>query len=342
MSNIRYINQSAPFWDFIASLEQQGVPNPMNNTSTTGEDAEEQNYGWGPWGRGFPFRPPPHGHGGHPHGRGGPHHGRHGGHHGRGGPPSPPEGPSDDETAAPPYDEEDGSPVTEKGEPSSGAPREGSPEGRRGRCGSKGKHGHGHGHGPHGGKRGGHGFGGRGGPEGHHGGPHGHRGGPHGHRGGPDGHRGPPWARGGFPFGGRGFGGFGGFGDFFNNESRETGDENFKPEADVFDTESSYVIHLSLPGAKKEDVGVSWDSEKSELTVAGVVHRPGDEGFLQTLAMDERKVGAFERKIRLGSLANPANVVVDEITAKLEDGILRVEVPKLDKDYVEVKMVDIE
>lgn len=333
MPSIRYINQSAPFWDFVASLEQQGVPNPMNNTFTTGEDAEEQNYGWGPWGRGFPHRPHPHGHGGPPHhGR---HGGHHGGHHGRGGPsPSSPEGPSDEESAAPPYDEKDGSPATEKGEPSSGAAREGSPDGRRGRCGPKGKHGHGHG--PCGGKRGGNGFGGRGGPGGH----GGHRGGPDGHRGGPDGHRGPLWARGGFPFGGRGFGGFG---DFFNNESRrETGEENFIPEADVFDTESSYVVHLSLPGAKKEDVGVSWDSEKSELTVAGVVHRPGDEQFLQTLAMDERKVGAFERKIRLGSLANPANVVVDEITAKLEDGILRVEVPKLDKDYVEVKMVDIE
>jgi HSP20 family protein len=307
MPSIRYINQSAPFWDFIASLEQQGAPNPMNNTPTTGEEAEEQNYGWGPWGRGFPHRP-------HPHGP--PPHGPHGHNHRRGGPPPPPEGPSDDEGAAPPYNEKDGSPATEKGEPSSAAPREDSPEGRRGRCGPKGKHGHGHG--SCGGRRGGHGFGGRGGP------------------------RGPPWARGGFPFGGRGFGGFGGFGDFFNNESRDAGEEDFKPEVDVFDTESSYVLHLSLPGAKKEDVGVSWDSEKSELTVAGVIHRPGDEEFLQTLAMDERKVGAFERKIRLGSLANPANVDVDAISAKLEDGILRVEVPKLDKDYVEVKMVDIE
>jgi len=218
----------------------------------------------------------------------------------------------------PPYEEKEGSPATEKGEPSSQQPREGPPEGRegrRGRCGSKGRHAHGHGHGPFGGRgRGGHGFGGRGG--------------------------GPPWARGGFPFGR--FGGFGGLGDFFNNESRETGNDNFKPEVDVFDTESAYVLHLSLPGAKKEDIGVSWDSEKSELSVAGVVHRPGDEEFLQTLAMDERKVGAFERKVRLGSLANPANVDVDAITAKLEDGILRVEVPKLDKDYVEVKMVDIE
>ena len=49
------------------------------------------------------------------------------------------------------------------------------------------------------------------------------------------------------------------------------------------------------------------------------------------------KVGLFERKIRLGSLANRAQVDVDAISAKLEDGILRVEVPKQDKDYVEVK-----
>jgi HSP20 family protein len=124
--------------------------------------------------------------------------------------------------------------------------------------------------------------------------------------------------------------------------NRGGNEEDFKPEADVFDTEDAYVIHISLPGAKKEDVGVSWDAEKSELSVAGVVYRPGEEDFLQTLALDERKVGAFDRKVRLGSRANPAQVDVDHISAKLEEGILRIEVPKLDKDYVEVKKVDIE
>jgi len=63
---------------------------------------------------------------------------------------------------------------------------------------------------------------------------------------------------------------------------------------------------------------------------------------LKTLALDERKIGAFEKKVRLGSRANPAQVDVDMITAKLEDGILRVEVPKQDRDYVEIKKVDIE
>lgn len=117
---------------------------------------------------------------------------------------------------------------------------------------------------------------------------------------------------------------------------------DFKPEADVFDVEDSYVIHISLPGAKKEDVGVNWEADKSELSVAGVIYRPGDEDFLKTLALDERKVGAFERKVRLGSRANPAQVDIEGITAKLEDGVLRVIVPKLNEEFVEIKKVDIE
>jgi len=159
-----------------------------------------------------------------------------------------------------------------------------------------------------------------------------------GKRGGAHGFGRGPWARGGFPFGP--FAGVAG--NLWNGNQEEEGDSGFKPEVDVFDTETAYVLHLSLRGVKKEDVSVTWDAEKSEVAVSGIVHRPGDEEFLKTLAMDERKVGLFERKVRLGSLANPAQVDVDAISAKLEDGILRVEVPKQDKDYVEVKMVDIE
>lgn len=119
-------------------------------------------------------------------------------------------------------------------------------------------------------------------------------------------------------------------------------DKDFTPPCDVFDTEDAYIIHLSLPGAKKEDVGVNWDADKSELSVAGVIYRPGDEDFLKTLAMDERQVGVFERKVRLGSRARPAMVEADGIGAKMEDGILIVRVPKMDAEYVDVKKVEIE
>jgi HSP20 family protein len=119
-------------------------------------------------------------------------------------------------------------------------------------------------------------------------------------------------------------------------------DGDWRPDVDVFETDAAFVVHVPLAGANKEDVGVTWEAEGCELAIAGVVHRPGDEDFLKKLAVGERKVGAFERKVKLGSRATAAQVDVDGITAKLENGLLVVDVPKLKNDFVEIKKVDIE
>lgn len=191
------------------------------------------------------------------------------------------------------------------------------------------------------------------------GGPH-HRGGSHGFRrgggrcsgggpsscGGPSGFGGWNMGSGGLPFDMSKIGEF--FATQFGADADKPHNDNnanskdFTPPADVFDTEDAYMVHISLPGAKKEDVGVNWDADKSELSVAGVIYRPGDEDFLKTLALDERKVGVFERKVRLGSRALPAQVDAEAIGAKMEDGVLIVTIPKLDREYVEIKKVDIE
>ena len=126
-----------------------------------------------------------------------------------------------------------------------------------------------------------------------------------------------------------------------NKDAASANSKDFTPPADIFDTPDAYVVHLSLPGAKKEDVGVNWDADKSELNVAGVIYRPGDEEFLKTLALDERKVGVFDRKVKLGSKENPANVDADGIGAKMEDGVLLITIPKTE-EFVDVKKVDIE
>ncbi|KAI9726337.1 MAG: hypothetical protein M1828_001611 [Chrysothrix sp. TS-e1954] len=122
--------------------------------------------------------------------------------------------------------------------------------------------------------------------------------------------------------------------------SKKQGD--FVPSVDVFDTEASYVVHVSLAGAKKEDIAVNWEAESSLLNITGIIHRPGDEDLLKTLALDERKIGPFERKVRLGSRSNPAQIDIDRISAKLEDGVLKIDVPKEDKDFVEIKKVDVQ
>ncbi len=227
---------------------------------------------------------------------------------------------------------------------------EGRPEGFRGR---RGFHGRG---GWHGG-RGGWGHG----PRAHHG-PHGH----HGRRGPP-----PP------PFGGPGGAfdlrpifealnshpigqqpwaqalrsyaeqaGFGGDAQRSGETLVPEDDENensFIPPVDIFSTETAYILHIALPGAKKEDVGVNWDSDKGVLNLAGVVYRQGDEEFLKTLSKSERKVGVFERSIKLPpGEEEKEEVDSDAITAKLEDGVLVVTVPKVEKDWTEVKRVDIQ
>ncbi|KAH6898613.1 HSP20-like chaperone [Thelonectria olida] len=121
-------------------------------------------------------------------------------------------------------------------------------------------------------------------------------------------------------------------------------DDSFAPPVDIFDTEKAYILHVSLPGAKKEDIGVNWDADRNILNIAGVVHRPGDEEFLNTLASGERKVGMFERNVTLppeGS-ERPDEVDASGISAKMEDGILVITVPKVEKEWTEIHKVDIE
>ncbi len=199
----------------------------------------------------------------------------------------------------------------------------------------------------------------------HHGGPRhwGRRGGPHGPQGPWGRHRGPPPPA---PFSGsagstfdmsplfqafashpiaqalRNYAEQAGLGA--DREAGETDDENnFTPPIDVFSTSTAYVLHVALPGAKKEDVGVNWDAEKGELNVAGVVYRRGDEEFLKTLSKKERKVGVFERNVKLPpGEEEKEEVDGDNINAKLEDGVLIVTVPKVEKEWTEVKKVDIQ
>lgn len=302
MPNIRYYNQTAPFWDWVANFEGQGLNHPAfgGNADNNNNNNEQFENPWNQW----PFQPFAH--------RGG-RHGPRGFHQGPPGPPPAPETEAQDPPISTPSEEPEAGPSEPRGPPPPF---------------TEGPH-------PH----------------------HEHHSHPHAGRG----RRGRGCGRGGW--GGRGHFGpggpaanppafmqdlanmfneslFGGKNDGENNATPKYDD--FKPEADVFDTEDSYVIHINIPGAKKEDVGVNWDAEKSELNVAGVIYRPGDEEFLKTLALDERKVGAFERKIRLGSRANPAQVDVEGITAKLEDGVLRVTVPKMNGEFVEVTKVDVE
>jgi HSP20 family protein len=204
-------------------------------------------------------------------------------------------------------------------------------------------------------------------PPPHHGGPHS----PHGPRDGPGAAGAPfdlgPWAAAfaGHPFAQRmrefleraGQGANNSNNNNNNNNNNRTRGENsgdddddegysFTPPVDLFEQPDRWVLHFALPGAKKEDVGVNWDADRSVLCVSGVVHRPGDEEFIRGLVSGERIVGLFSREVGLppagqGKGQGKEEVDAEGIVAKMEDGVLVVTVPKVERGWTEVRKVDI-
>ncbi|KAH7035184.1 HSP20-like chaperone [Microdochium trichocladiopsis] len=120
--------------------------------------------------------------------------------------------------------------------------------------------------------------------------------------------------------------------------------ESFVPPVDTFSTDNAYVLHVALPGCSKEDVGVHWDADKGSVNVAGVVYRPGDETFVQGLVTGERRIGMFERTISLPPAGASEKEEIDgfNISARMENGLLIVTVPKVEKEWTEIRKVDID
>lgn len=126
-------------------------------------------------------------------------------------------------------------------------------------------------------------------------------------------------------------------------KNKKENEADFRPLADVFNTSDSFVVHVGLPGAKQEDINLAWRPKRGILVISGTVARPVDEVLLQSLKRNERKVGKFHRRVRLGRRAHPPQVDAERISAELESGILRVVVPKKKQqeqqmqEYVEVE-----
>jgi HSP20 family protein len=92
------------------------------------------------------------------------------------------------------------------------------------------------------------------------------------------------------------------------------------PAMDLVETEDQFVLRADLPGLTEADVEVSL--EDNVLTVSGerkAEHEEKREGFYRL----ERATGAFNRSLTL-----PKGVDGDAITARFDNGVLEVRIPK--------------
>ena len=92
------------------------------------------------------------------------------------------------------------------------------------------------------------------------------------------------------------------------------------PAMDITEYESEYVVVGEMPGVKKEDVKITF--EKNVLTVEGK-RKPHETPEEAKILLNEVRVREFNRSIRV-----PDEIDADGISAELENGVLRIALPK--------------
>ena len=100
---------------------------------------------------------------------------------------------------------------------------------------------------------------------------------------------------------------------------------------DVKELKDAYELQIDLPGFKKEDVTA--EVKNGYLTITAEKNTSNDEKDSEgKYIRRERYSGTMSRSFYIGE-----NVTEDEIKAKFEDGILKVDVPKDTPQRIEDK-----
>lgn len=96
---------------------------------------------------------------------------------------------------------------------------------------------------------------------------------------------------------------------------------------------TSYRIEVTTTPFKKDDIIVEVQKDMLVVTCGAENHKDIDDKYLSYHGISSQ---SFNFSVKL------VNIDLDKITAKNEDGILRIELPVLDTDVVEVKQIKID
>ena len=92
------------------------------------------------------------------------------------------------------------------------------------------------------------------------------------------------------------------------------------PRYDFVETPGAYLLVFDLPGVKRDEISVTTEGE--DVVLSGERSRP-EWGEGAAVRRSERPFGGFRRALRM-----PADVRIDDIKARLDDGILTVTLPR--------------
>ena len=96
----------------------------------------------------------------------------------------------------------------------------------------------------------------------------------------------------------------------------------YSPPVDIFENDKAITVLADMPGVKAQDLKI--DLRESVLTLTGRVTPP--DGAKESDVLREYQSGTFFRQFTLSETIDQA-----KIDAKLTDGVLRLELPKVEK-----------
>lgn len=109
--------------------------------------------------------------------------------------------------------------------------------------------------------------------------------------------------------------------------------ENLSIPVEVRDKKDEYDVRAELPGVKKEDLDI--EINDNYLTISATKSEEKNEEE-KTYKKSEFSYGEFSRTLYL-----PQDVDTDKIDAKLEHGVLKLVIPKLNKEDKSVKKITV-
>ena len=103
--------------------------------------------------------------------------------------------------------------------------------------------------------------------------------------------------------------------------------------ANIKEEETKYHVELSAPGYKRDDIKVS--VEDDTLTITGEL-KTENEAKKENYVKREFRSGNFKRSFNLNGMVN-----LEKIDAKYEDGILKIDLPKIENEVKKLKEIKV-
>ncbi len=123
------------------------------------------------------------------------------------------------------------------------------------------------------------------------------------------------------------------FENFFNDDffmpmlTNEIGIRN--PQHDIIENEKEYVVELALAGVKKEDITLNIENDVLSISAE---RKESDQKFNRKQTF----YGKYQKSFTL-----PETVDAEKIQAAFEDGILKLNIPKIEEKQKFVKQIEI-